>query len=192
MRTQLRSILLLLGLFGLQFGSHAQRFEGAVVFGANFAELTGEDVSDFIGANAGLRGTVRLRENLRLGLELLFSQQGEYLLVKDFPNVPLTKVRLNYVEVPLQLDWRVVVKEEKSAWLNFGGAFAKLINYEIVARDQGDITELVSWQQETAMLITFGATAFFNEHIGLNFRGAQSLRSLQLSPVLSFRAMYRF
>jgi len=202
MKTQLRFIFLVciitlgssLDLLGQKSTKTANtnRFEGAIIFGANFAELSGEDVSDFIGVNVGFRGTAKLKDKWRLGLELLFSQQGEYLEVKSYPNVPLQKILINYIEVPLQLDWQVVQKGKKTAWLNFGGAFAKLINHQLIAKDQNDISPLLVWEQESAVLITFGATAFFNDHIGFNFRGAQSLNSLDLSPTLSFRGLFRF
>ena len=186
---------LLLPLFFLLSGANslsAQRFDGGIIFGLNFAELTGEDVTDFIGGHLGVRSSMKLKKRLRLGMELVFSEQGEYIMVKSFPNVPITKIKLDYIEVPVQVEWNALTKEEKNAWLNFGLAYAKLINYKIIARDQGDITNEVTWQSESAMLVTIGATAFFNEHIGINFRGAQSLQSLNLSPSLSFRAIYRF
>ena len=71
----------LLFLIAFQISSFAQnRFEGSVVAGLNYSELEGSSIVDFFGPNVGLIGTAKLTNRCQLSIELLYSQNGEYIL----------------------------------------------------------------------------------------------------------------
>jgi len=87
-------------------------FTGGLLAGANFATLDDDEDApyDKLGANLGGVVFVRLRHNIDVSMEMLFSQKGDKdntLRPTGIPGINFTYTydRLNYVEVPLMLNY---------------------------------------------------------------------------------------
>ena len=59
--------------------AQSSRFKTGVVAGLNFSELEGDEITDYLGLNAGLIGTARLSRHTQLGMKNLFSRNYEYM-----------------------------------------------------------------------------------------------------------------
>ena len=87
-------------------------FTGGLVAGINFATLDDDEDTryDKFGANLGGVVFTRLKEHLDISMEMLFSQKGEktdQLTPSGMPGVNFTLIydRLNYVEIPVMLNY---------------------------------------------------------------------------------------
>lgn len=91
--------------------SYGQKFNAGIIGGLNFSELEGSELTDYIGLNLGLIGTMKLSRKHQMGIELLFSQNGEYIIPEYYPKVEYGKIRLNYIEVPIKVeDWTIATR----------------------------------------------------------------------------------
>jgi hypothetical protein len=80
--------LALIAFFIFQLGSAKSQnspFNAGVIAGLNFSELEGNSITDYFGLNAGLIGTARIAKHAQIGVEFLFSQNGEYILPEYYP-----------------------------------------------------------------------------------------------------------
>jgi len=166
--------LLLLLLFYQEIQSQDQRFHIGVVAGLNFAELEGNSITDYFGVNTGLIGSVKLRKKTQLSLELLYSQNGEYILPAFYPTIQYGNIRLNHLEIPVHMDW-LIAKEQSKGMISWGLSFFKLLNYHIEDEEGIIVTKQIEYDQEIGLGIQAGATYFFNEHLGFNFRATYPL-----------------
>lgn len=173
----------------------AQRFFGGLAGGFNLAELEGTGIDSYLGINAGGLVGTKIGKNWTVTMELLYSQDGEYLLPEFYPNVEYKKIRLDYIEIPLHLDYWPAKNKEKgyNEWnLSLGLAYAYLFNYHAEDVEEKDYTDQIIWDNTSAILMQGGATYFFNSHFGLNFRGTLSTDSSVLGWTLAFRGVYMF
>ena len=78
----------------------------------NISTLTGDNPASHFGMNVGFLTNTKLGEKSRAGLELLYSQNGEYILPDYYPNVPYNKALLEFLEIPLYFQYAVLKKED--------------------------------------------------------------------------------
>lgn len=160
----------------------------------NFAELEGQSITDYYGLNAGLTGSVRLSKHTQIGMEMLFSQNGEYILPEYYPPVEYGKVRLNHIEVPVHIDWLIGVfqREDFYDWnLHLGVAYTRLINFKAEDINQDDVSDQVVYGNKVAYLLQPGTTYHFSKRIGLNLKASLPIRIEGLSWTLSARMVYK-
>jgi len=172
----------------------AQRFSAGIVGGMNTSELNALGLDSYTGLNLGLVGTAKLKNRFYLSTEILWSQNGEYILPEQYAEIQYDRIRLDFVEIPIQLAYLMRPKEDENyhkGWLRIGIAYTKLIDYKI---EVGllERNELVVWDKKEALLINFGGVYFFNEHWGLNCRMSLSTFGKDMAPTLAFRGMYVF
>jgi len=106
-------VILFYGIFlTSQVLSAQSRFQMGLIGGLNFSELEGNTITDYFGTNIGLLGNIKLTNNKQIGIELLYSQNGEYILPSSFPFVEYGTIRLNYIEIPVHIDW--LIKKKKT------------------------------------------------------------------------------
>lgn len=176
------------------FGQKA-RFNAGVVAGLNFAELEGNGVTDYFGLNSGILGTARISKHGQLGLEILFSQNGEYILPKYYPPLQYGQVWLNHIEVPVHIDWLIGVfhRDDFYDWnLNIGLAYTRLMGYNIETIDKENINNQVIYDNKEAILLQAGTTYHFTKKWGLNFKASLPIRIDGLSWTLATRLIYMF
>jgi hypothetical protein len=187
------SFFTLFCLHCLESYAQSSKFNAGFVAGMNFSELEGNGITDYFGLNAGLLGTARLTKHSQLGMEILFSQNGEYILPEYYPDLEYGQVRLNHVEVPIHIDWLIgVFKRDKFYdWnLNIGLAYTRLMSYNIENSDKENVNDQIVYGKKDALLLQAGTTYNFTKNIGLNFKASLPIRIEGLSWTLAARLIY--
>jgi len=158
-----------------------KRFNAGLVLGFNASELTGEGLDSYIGWNGGVFGIVNLKNNIHLSVEMLYS-------------LNFTKVRFNFIEVPLQINFQLQQSEDlnnRKGWLRAGISFAQLINFKAFIDDE-EITEQIIFPKKNTLLVNFGGTFFISRHWGIDVRMSLPVDADDLIPTFAFRGIYLF
>jgi hypothetical protein len=195
MKTQI--ILLSVCLFTLNLNGISQErvLSVSIAAGLNFSQLEGEGVTDYYGLNAGVVGSVKISKNFQISTELLFSQNGEYILPLYYPPADYGKIRLNYLEIPIHTDWLFSIFRKEAFqdfYLQSGFAYVRLINYYGEDIFENDLSERVVYDKRDGILTQIGICYFFTEDIGLNLRASLPVRLNGLGWTLSSRLIYEF
>ena len=173
---------------------HKKRFNAGIIAGLNSSGLGGEGLDSFIGWNAGAIGIASVTKHLHISLELLWSQNGDYLKVDFFPDLDYSKVKLNFIEVPIQLNYQLQQSEEwsdRKGWLRAGFTFAQLLDYKIEAENI-DVSNQIIWKKEYSFLVNIGGTFFLNNNWGIDIRMSFPTHSKDLIPTFALRGIYLF
>lgn len=99
-------------------------------------------------------------------MEILFSQNGEYILPKYYPALQYGQVWLNHVEVPVHIDWLIGVfqKDKFYDWnLNIGLAYTRLLSYNIETIDKVNVNDKIIYANKDAILLQAGTTYNFTK-----------------------------
>lgn len=164
---------------------NAQKFEGNILAGFQYSDLKG---SETFGYHLGLQALYKINQKWSAGIELLATQNGDYS--DKFPKkLNFDKVRLNFIEIPVQAVY-AFSKDEKRDFYRirfYGGAtYAYLYQYDISVQDIGNITNDIELSRST-VLPHFGVIGFFTPKVGLDFR---SILSLDGEFTLAFRGLF--
>jgi hypothetical protein len=188
-------ILLISLLFFLQHKliCQEQRFNAGLIAGLNFAELEGNEITDYYGINAGIFGTAKLSRHSQIGIEFLFSQNGEYILPEYYPQLQYGKVWLNHLEIPVHIDWLIrISKKEQFHNFNFnlGIAYTRILGYYAEDINKVDVTEQVIYEDKDAFLLQTGMIINFTKNLGLNLKASLPIRVEMLDWTLAARIIY--
>ena len=179
----------------------AQTFEGGLVFGFNLSQLDGDDLAGWnrIGINAGGRVAITPYEKWKFNVDILFSQKGSNSAVGQFS--AYDKVRLNYVEIPIQINFMDWLDEDGYYKLHFlaGFSYSQLVGFQVIRSDGTDTTDLEDYKNWNANF-QIGATYFLSEKFGINGLYSLGLLSVDNDPnagffrdkALTFRGIYMF
>ena len=169
--------LLLLALSDVQ----AQRFEGGLVGGFNLSQIDGDKLAGFnkIGVTAGGKVGAILSDRWQLSLEMLCSEQGASRTRSDDPSSAFDKIRLNFVEVPVMINFK-----EWKFHVNAGVSYARLIDFEVIDFTGVDVSEQQDFN-ENVFSIALGAIYYFNEDFGFEIRWNRALSDLQAQQAAS-------
>lgn len=185
--------LLLIILCSFQAPAQTSRFSAGIVGGLNFAELEGNDLTDYFGLNLGLLGAMHLSKKTQLGVEFLFSQNGEYILPTYYPNIQYGPIKLNHLEIPVYVDWLLTgVRNDKSysLHLNVGVAYARLMSYKVQSIEKIDVSDQVIYSNKEAYLAQTGITFNLSKKIGLNVKATLPIRKEELDWTVAARVVY--
>ncbi|MBK7939383.1 MAG: outer membrane beta-barrel protein [Lewinellaceae bacterium] len=185
-------IVLLAVLPAVSTAQHS-KFNAGIVAGLNFSELEGEEITDYYGLNAGLIGTFRFSKHEQLGMEFLFSQNGEYILPESYPALQYGKVWLNHIEIPVHIDWLIGVfqRDKFYDWnLNLGIAYTRLIGFKAADVDKTDVSNQIIYGNKSAYLLQAGTTYHFTKKVGLNLKASLPVRVVGLNWTLAARMIY--
>ena len=192
---QKQLVYLLLFLLPYYLHSQDQRFRSGLILGLNFSELEGESITDYYGWNTGIMGIAKLSERTQLGVEFLFSQNGEYILPSYYPAIDYGKIRLNHLEIPIHFD-RLVKSDSAKDWYNgrisFGLAYTKLLGYYVEDTEGRTVTEEIIYDKKDALNIQAGVTYYFTKKTGINLRASFPLHDGFLIWTISARFVYLF
>jgi hypothetical protein len=172
-----------------------KRFNAGVIAGLNFAELEGKGRTDYYGINAGLKGCFRFSKHTQLGLEMLYSRNGEYILPAYYPPLEYGKINLSHLEVPLYIEWLIGVFERENFYdwrIQLGGAYASLFHYKVFDKDDRNVTDEIIYKDKTAVLLQAGTSYFITKNIGIHFRSSLPVQADGLSWTMAFRMEYMF
>lgn len=113
-------------------------FFGGLTLGGNFTQVDGDNFAGYnkVGINAGVVVFARLGERVAAGMELLYSQKGsrstKARLANDQSTVLVNyRIRLNYAEVPLTLNYF----DNKKNHFGGGIAYAQLFSSKETYQD---------------------------------------------------------
>lgn len=187
-------MILLICLLGMAGIAQAQRFEAGLVAGLNLSQLDGDRLAGFNkpGLNAGGKVATILSDRWQVSLEFLFSQQGSSRSKYDDPSSAYDKIRLNFVEVPVMINFK-----EWKFHLSGGVSYNRLVDYQVIDALGGDVTDLQTFNEDLFSLV-FGGTYYFREKAGFEVRWFRALNDLQkkggdnslIGRSISFRLIY--
>lgn len=176
--------------------AQTQRFQAGLVAGANLSQIDGDRLGGFNqpGLSAGVKVATILSERWQVSLELLYSQQGSRRTNNDDPFSAYEKIRLNFIEVPVLINFK-----EWKFHLSGGVAYNRLINFKVIDASGVDVTDSQDFNENMFALV-LGGIYYFQENMGVEVRWMRSLSDLQaqksrdsfIGRSLSFKLVYLF
>jgi hypothetical protein len=172
---------------------NAQSFEAGFIIGSNFAELEGNGITDYMGWNTGIFGSYHLNRSFQLTTEILYSQNGEYVLPSYYPAADYGPIRLHYLEIPLHIDYRISVfkKEKFQDWMfSLGIAYVNLLDHYAENSEGTNLTNFIEYQDRDNILMQAGTNFFFTKKIALNLRASLPVDHRYLGWTLAGRLQF--
>lgn len=183
-------------------------FRAAVIVGFNASQVDGDDLAGYrkIGLNAGGAAFILLPKNFSVNFEILYSQKGARASNNQLTNDVLKKLSLDYVDVPVLINYHDKDKEGNDvAIFGIGVILNSLVRtkFEDIYGTLSPDTEIYErFGVEAAANVTF----IFAKKFGINLRFAYSLNNIAKEPIpisnlknggqrnnlLSMRGMYFF
>lgn len=188
-----RYLLCFLLFSTLWLNGQDRRFHAGLIVGTNIAELEGQSLTDYLGWNTGVIVATRLNSRAELGLELLYSQNGEYILPVFYPALSYGKTRLNHIEVPLHFNYLSpdyysgAIQQWK---LNLGLAYASLLNHYVEDAEGNEVTEQVIYDELETFLLQAGLNYRVFRRTELNLKASLPIRRKGLDWTLALRLVY--
>ena len=182
--------------------SSAQNIGGGITVGFNASQVDGDSYAGFnkLGFNAGVIGIVPLNKKFSASLEILYNQKGSKQQAD--PSNPFTqsyKLRLNYAEVPLLINFQ----DRQRFNFGTGFSFSRLVQLEEFVNGVENIYPdgHPYRKMDYNWLFNFYYTVI--KGLKFNFRFAVSLRPIRVSSenqqivkqynkLLTFRLAYHF
>jgi len=65
-----------IGMYSCDCFAQSSRFNIGLVAGLNFSELEGDEITDYLGLNAGLLGTAKLSNTQKLEYEIFYNKNS--------------------------------------------------------------------------------------------------------------------
>lgn len=180
------------------------RFNGALVLGLTAAQIDGDNLAgyDKLGLMGGLKLDYRLEKPWYLSLELLYSQRGSQSELRSDGSVPLKKINLHYLEIPLLIrykDWWMpedgFYKVDAEAGFSYGYLFDS-------SSSQGSFSWETDDFRQNDIGFTLGVNYYIDKHWGFGVRYTRSINRLYINPdtgerdllgyFLSFKSYYQF
>lgn len=189
------ALSLLFAVSSFHLFAQGSRFHAGVVAGLNFSELEGDGVTDYFGLNTGLIGTARLTKHAQLGVELLFSQNGEYIIPEYYPPLEYGPVRLNHLEIPIHMDWLIGVFQRDSYYdlnLSIGTAYTRLLSYRVKDIEKTDVSDQVVYGDKDQWHLQAATSYHLSKHLGLNLKASLPISVNGLDWTLAARLVYMF
>jgi hypothetical protein len=197
---KIKKCLILLLIFWMNYSNSDKNliaqnriFNLAIPLGLNFSELEGNEITDYYGLNTGIMGIAKFSKHGQVGMEMLFSQNGEYILPEYYPPLQYGKVRLNHIELPIHVDWLIGVFQRDKFYdlnLNIGIAYTRIFSHHIEDLDKNDVSSQIIYENKEAMLLQAGMFYRFSDHIGMNLKASLPIRIDGLSWTLAARMIY--
>jgi hypothetical protein len=173
-----------------------RRFKAGLLLGTTFAQIDGDKHSGYSkgGLQGGLRGVAIFTDEIELSFELLFTQKGSKS--KDVSETarrlgvrkPLN-MRLNYMEVPIMLNYRFdeVDKLFYKFEIHGGLAYSRLLEYkitEINARVEGEtiFNEIAKEFQRNDLSLVLGGKVNVSPNLGFILRHTVALNRFYYQP----------
>ncbi|MEQ8706181.1 MAG: outer membrane beta-barrel protein [Phaeodactylibacter sp.] len=152
-----------------------RRFEAGVVAGLNISQVDGDKLRGFykFGFQSGIKADAVLSDRWKVGIEILYSQQGARQSKFDVPSSELDvqEIHFNMVEAPVLVhfrDWKLQVTA--------GGSYGNIINYSVTEVTGEDGIEAHPLSQDIFSVI-LGGSFYFTENWVLDVRWSRWLNS---------------
>jgi hypothetical protein len=167
-------ILMAFAMLSLPFVSKAQHFESAIRLGVNATQINGDNMAGFheAGLVAGLQVSYPFSTHWSGAFEMLWSQKGSAAVVDSgfvATGDAWFKLRLNYIEVPVMVQYKL----NKRINFQAGLGWAYLFNNNFEPYYGGD--SKAQFMKKMEFSTTFGAAYRFADHWSLFARYTNSL-----------------
>lgn len=195
--------LIFLLLFTNTFLSQAQTFQAHLIGGVATSQVSGDQLAGFnkAGVIAGAGVSATLSKKANLCFEIYYIQKGSIKQINIAKNnLEYYRLRLNYVEIPLLLEYHITEK----LGFEFGSSLATLIS----SSEEDQNGELLGRKEFIKYEVSgiAGLVYQFGDNWGLHFRGEQSIVPIrthsgggtyrlnrgQYNSVLLFALFYQF
>ena len=152
-----------------------RRFEAGVVAGLNLSQVDGDKLLGFYkyGFQGGIKADAILSDRWKIGIELLFSQQGARQSRLEAPSSELDveNIHFNMVEAPILVhfrDWKLQ--------LTAGGSYGNIINYSVteVTGEDGLANHPIS---QDIFSVILGGSFYFTDNWVMDIRWSRWLNS---------------
>jgi len=185
-------------------GLLAQRFEGALVAGFNASQIDGDNYwgYDKLGLTGGLKMSYQISNAWYASMEMLYSQRGSQSKFNSFSTVPIHRINLQYIELPVMAsykDWWIEGEDYFKVNAEAGLSYAYLFDSTV---SEGGFSLPLSDFVTTDISFLLGAHYFINRHWGFGIRYTRAINKLYKNPntnerdllsyFLTFRALYQF
>ena len=175
--------------------SYSQGFKSGVFAGLTASQIDGDELEGYskVGIQAGIYSRYSFSEQWFSKLEIKFIQKGSLKSVKDNPQLNF-KVKLNYLELPISLNY--LYKEHFV--FGIGLAYAQLLTAQ-VEDGAGVVDGNQLNYRDYDFNIIIPLQYFINEHLWADVRFAYSINSIkndgfnkQWNNLLSLSIGYEF
>jgi len=175
----------------------SQKFDAGIIAGINLSALNEDKLGAHFGINTGLKARYNFNKKWATSLEILYSRNGEYALPDFYPDIVYDRVRLDYIEIPVQAEWRMYPKKIKSPRFTFGVAMTSLLDFYADNPDGVEVTEFVTWtgrgnSKNLGLQAQFGILLAMSENFKFNIKISESLMTTELATTLTMRVIYMF
>ena len=167
---------------------NAQRFQGSVLGGLNFAQIDGDELAGFnkLGLTGGFKIAYPLSKTNDFSIEMLYSQRGSTDAF-GFGDLSRNFVDTRHLEIPVYVNIKDWWKEDDKyhkvkahAGLNLSYLFA-------VESSNGAVSNDIDTYKRTAIGYVIGVDYFFTKNLGLTLRYTRDFTStLQDSRAISY------
>lgn len=160
---------------------NAQRFNAGLILGMNLSQLDGDKQQGYnkLGLQIGARGSAVINKRLELSTGLIYTQKGSTFEKKILKEV----IRLNYMEVPILINYRTSYSEEKRfyRWQWFTGvSVGRLISSSVEEdkRDDFDFMATTDFLNSTDITHIIGFNYYLNPHLAMGIQSSVSLNKV--------------
>lgn len=171
-------------LFSAVDANAQERFRAGAMLGFNLAQLDGDNFSGYnkTGVSGGLRLATVFNDRLEFMVEMLYTQTGSQYRSDGRPqdfssNVKPVHIRLNFVEVPLMINYRFKPLDRRFYRYEFfaGASIGRLIGNNItedpsISGRTANYGELAEDFNKNQVGILFGLKYNIDENLGLALR----------------------
>ncbi|MEM1216622.1 MAG: hypothetical protein AAGJ82_13095, partial [Bacteroidota bacterium] len=137
--------------------------------------------------------TFHLNERWYFRQELLFRQNGEYILPAFYPQIEYGAIRLDHVELPLSIERRLVLRRravDRMVSLGLGVAYTRLLRAEIADAEGRDVTESVIYEERDNWLLQTTIGYSFTRRFGIGLRLSWPVFTQGLGTTAAVRLQY--
>jgi hypothetical protein len=168
-------LLLFLFICAIQV-AWAQKFNSGLQFGLNTSQITGDNLAGYnkAGLTAGIWVNRQITERMSIWMELSYLPKGSKKLNSPSDSVPdYYRLHLNYIEVPISINYRVHPKMSIETGISCG-AYISHTEEDV----NGDISGIYGPREQfksTDISFNAGLNWHFNSKWMLNVRNANSI-----------------
>lgn len=163
----------------LSLASSQSFFKGSATLGVNVSQIDGDNLAgyDKFGFTGGVKVEFPLNAVLDLGIEFLFSQRGSRSQLIQNRFTELSRIHLNYVELPLVIKWSDWWIEKDSYYkFNLHGGISN--GYLISSNTDESPTPINAEINNYDVGLLAGLGFAFTKKWGLTLRYTRSLNTL--------------
>ncbi|MBN1599081.1 MAG: PorT family protein [Bacteroidales bacterium] len=175
----MKRFITILFLLIIPVALYSQRFKGGILLGLNVSQIDGDSYAGFnkAGLVAGAYVFTEFTENWSAQMEIRYAEKGSST---PFNYSDPIKYRLQYVEIPLVVKYKLFKNFKLEAGLSFGYLFAA------AQKDAAGYFQFEEIPDRTETAICIGLTYDLFDRLTVGARGSYSLFPIWGDPLESY------